>query len=146
MKAKEFWNHLCTKLGYKFFAGVPCKGSKHLYDKMDSKIMHYVPAVKENVALGLANGVRLSGMKCGVLFEARHIHNLMDELASFNLEYKIPIFMVAFGSTEDISSLLRLYKIPYRTLKSFKDLDFIARKTEITSTPAVCIIEEGVIE
>ncbi len=146
MKAEEFWHHLCTKLDYKFFSGVPCKGSKLLYDKMNSKIMHYVPAVKENVALGLVNGVCLSGLKCGVLFEARHIHNLMDGLTSFNLEYKIPIFMVAFGNAEDISSLIRPYKIPYRTLKSLKDLDFIARKAETTSAPVVCIIEEGVIE
>lgn len=148
IRAKEFWLYLCEDLNYRFFAGVPCVGLKPLYDKMNSKIMHYIPAVKENTALGMANGARLAGVKSCILMDMNKLYNIMDWILSFNLEYKVPILIVAYGDSYDLrfNKVLSSYKIPHRVMKDLKDLKFIANKSEKLAKPCICIIGKGVIE
>lgn len=148
VKAKEFWKYLCEKLGYKFFTGVPCYGLKNLYDAMSSKIMHYVPAVKEDIAVGLASGVSLSGIKSCILLDANRINIVMNWLVSFNLAYKLPPLIVVYKDCDCIGfeKTLKHYKIPYRNFAGeLKNLRFIINKIEKLSIPGVCIIGEGEI-
>lgn len=148
IEAKDFWNYLCEELNYRFFTGVPCMGLKPLYDKMNARIMHYVPAVKENTAVGLSSGTSLSDIKSGVLIDVNRIYNIMDWLVSFNIEYKVPLLIIAHSDEDCIkfNRILSLHKIPYRTLKNLKDLRFIVRKLEKLSVPGVIVIGEGVIK
>lgn len=150
VKAKEFWKYLCEKLGYKAFAGVPCVGLKQLYDKMDPRILHYVPAVKENVALGIVNGAFFAGTKSGVLIHIDRLHNILDGLSSFNLEYNVPLLIIAYCDEDSdikFKKVLSLYKIPYRNFSGeLKNLKFIINKIEKLSIPGVIIIRKGDIE
>jgi len=45
-KVNRSENVLIAGLNYRFFAGVPCKELKPLYESMSTKFMHYIPAVK----------------------------------------------------------------------------------------------------
>ena len=149
MTAKEFWEYLCKELNYRFFAGVPCKGLKLLYDNMDAKIMHYIPAVKENVALGLVSGSFLTGNKAAVIMNFDRLYNILDWMKSFNIHYHIPALIIAYDSESDdkITRALTAYKIPYRTAKNLKkDLRYITNKIAREEIPGVLILRKGVLE
>ena len=150
VKAKEFWNYLCEELEYRAFAGVPCIGLKRLYDKMDPRILHYVPAVCENVALGLVSGAFFAGTKGGLLIHINWLHNVLDQIVFFNLEYKVPLLIIAYcdeDSDTKFKKVLSLYKIPHRNFSGeLKNLKFIINKIEKLSVPGVVIIRKGDIE
>lgn len=96
-KASKFWSYLCDELNYRFFTGVACAGFKSIFDAMDSKVMHYVPAINERVALGIATGVSLAGHKSGLLIDANNYSYLKEEL-KFNDIHKIPVLIIASSS------------------------------------------------
>lgn len=149
VKAKEFWNYLCEELATRYFAGVPCVGLKPLYDKMDSRMLFYCPAVNEHVALGLVSGAFFVGVKGGILIHIDRSYNIIDGLVSFNLEYKVPLLIIAYNERDDnrFKKVLSLYKIPYKNFSGeLKNLKFIVNKIEKLSSPGICIIGEGEIE
>jgi len=148
MTAKEFWEYLCEELEFRFFAGVPCKELKPLYDSMDAKMMHYIPAVKENVALGLVSGSFLAGIKAAVLMNFDRLYNILDWTKSFNMHYHIPALIIAYDSEDDAKMIKALitYKIPHRIVKNLeKDLKYITNKIEKEKIPGVLIIRKGIL-
>lgn len=148
IKAKVFWEYLCMDLNYKFFAGVPCIGLKPLYDKMDSRIMHYVPAVEESVSLGLVSGAFLSGIKGGILIDIKNLHNVLSSLCNFNLKYNVPFLIIAAIDNENqFNKILSMYKIPRRDLsENFKkDLKYITNKSERLQIPGLITVRKGVL-
>jgi len=149
MEAKEFWKLLCEEMDYRFFAGVPCKGLKPLYDSMSPQFMHYIPAVKEDVALALTSGAALTGTKSAVLIKFNRLYNMFDCVSSFNNAYKIPVLILAYGDSDKIELVktLTTHKIPYRVLRDVRrDLRYVIKRIENSSVPGVAIIEEGVLE
>lgn len=106
---KDFWNHLCVDLGYRFFSGVPCNGLKLLYDTMDAEIMYYVPAVDERIAIRIASGVAMSGDKAGVLVRSSCMENIKD-IIKFNDVYEVPILFIVYEDREILS--------PYNIVKA----------------------------
>lgn len=148
IESKDFWQYLCEELNYRFFAGVPCIGLKPLYDKMDSRIMHYVPAIGEKTSLGLVSGAFLSGLKGGILISMESIHNVLGSLCSFNLEYRVPLLIIVYGEDKICDKILSTYKLPRRKLsENFKkDLNYIISKSEKGNIPGVIIIGKGVLE
>jgi len=142
IKAKEFWEYLCEELNYRFFAGVPCDGLTALYNKMDAQIMHYMPAVSENIALGLINGARLASVKGCVFIDINRLYILMDTLVSFNLRYDVPIFIIAYCDEDkiDYKKILNLNKIKHRTFNGLSSLKYIANKS------GVLVLRKGDIE
>lgn len=90
---KDFWDVLKDN-DYKFFSGVPCSILTNIlnYALKDPEI-RYIPAVRENNALGLASGAYLTGVKSGILIQNSGLGNIINALTSFNLIYKIPILM-----------------------------------------------------
>jgi len=148
MKVKEFWHFLCEELDYRFFAGVPCKGFKPLYDTMSSKFLHYIPAVKEDVALALTSGASVAGTKSVVIIELDRIYNLMDGLSSFSGEYKIPVLILAYDGTDNINSkrISGAAKVPYRVVSNVKrDIRYLTNQIDKKQMPAVAIIKEGTL-
>lgn len=94
---KDFWNILCKDYNYRFFAGIPFKGSDLLYASMDAEIMHYVPASNEHIALNLATGARVSGFKSGVILSSRMINKLDLD---FNSNFDVPILFLSILDKE----------------------------------------------
>ena len=144
VKAKEFWNYLCNELDYRFFAGVVCKGLKPLYDKMSPDFLHYIPAVNERVALGLASGASLSGVKSGILINVDGIYSIYEPLINFVNDYKIPFLILAYNENGRKIEL----GIPKSELKDDKftvKLKTLSNKSEKLQIPGIFYIRKGII-
>jgi len=100
VKAKDFWDLICTKLDYRFFSGVPSIELRPLYDTMSPEIMHYVPAIDDYISLGLTAGAFLSGYKSAVLISPDKIKGVMVQYRGFNEKFNIPTLFITNGLKE----------------------------------------------
>ncbi len=147
IKVKEFWEFLCNDLNYRFFSGVPCEGLYPLYNIMDSRMMHYVPAVNERTALGVVSGVRYTGMKGGVLMQASNALKIVDLVLNYNIKSKIPLLIFAYKDIV-IHQGLFLFELPSFNLETRfkKGLKDLANKSEMLSVPGVVLIKKGIFD
>lgn len=134
VKSKEFWNHLCKKLDYRLFAGVPCLGLNPLYKTMDKDIMHYMPSVNERIGMGIVSGGWLAGFKGGVLLPASFLAGLTKEIQLIK-DFNIPMLLIVYEDTKVT------YPFWHRELSEDfkKDLDKIASR----SKPSILLIRKG---
>ena len=143
VKAKDFWNYLCKELDYRFFAGVVCPELAPLYKKMNSEIMHYIPAANERIALGLVSGAHTAGFKSGLLMDMKYAYDLTS-LFNFNIEYKIPFLVIGHG---DEDSLLA-YDFPRAmiTTDNFqKKVSSVVKLIEKESVPGLLVFKGGIL-
>ncbi|MBX7464496.1 phosphonopyruvate decarboxylase [Streptomyces sp. NPDC059095] len=92
MISAEFFCAELDRHGYGFFSGVPCsflKGPFALLEQRGS----YVPAPNEGIALSMAAGSELSGVKSAVLAQNSGLGNLLDPLTSLSMAYEIPLLL-----------------------------------------------------
>jgi sulfopyruvate decarboxylase TPP-binding subunit len=144
VKAKEFWEYLCKELEYRFFAGVACKGLNPLYKKMNSDIMHYIPAANERIALGLIAGAYVGGFKGGLLMDMRFKNDITTFL-NFSLDYKIPFIIIGYSSIEE-EKLIYDLPIIYVLDGDYKDdISRVTSESESNCVPGVIVIEEDVL-
>jgi sulfopyruvate decarboxylase TPP-binding subunit len=136
IKAKEFWNVLCKDLDYKFFSGVATSYLKPLYKAMDSDIMHYVPAADESVALGLASGAHLSGVKSGIIIDMNFMSDLFRQL-EFNKEFKIPILIIGYSD-----KYWGTYP-PAKHIRKKEDILELVSEVEKARAPGIMVFGEG---
>ena len=164
MDAQAFWDVLKAR-GLTFFAGVPDSTFQETYNLMvtDPEI-RYVPAVREDVALGVASAAYFGGMLGGVMMQNSGIGNIVNSLTSFSLMYKIPVLLIVgwrgYGGppndapehwimgvkTPDIFDLL---EIPYEILESDNlesAVDRLLAAMEKHSVPGALLVRAGVIE
>ena len=94
MDSAAFWGVLKLR-GLNFFSGVPDSTFGEAYNFMvrDPEI-RYVPAVREDVALGVASAAYFAGGLGGVMMQNSGIGNIINPLTSFSLMYKIPALLV----------------------------------------------------
>lgn len=90
MNAEELRSEL-KKLGFDFFTGVPCSILDGIIGALGAE---YVPAVREDTALGLAAGAYLGGKKPCVLMQNSGLGYSLNVLTSLNLIYDIPVLML----------------------------------------------------
>jgi len=148
VKAEEFWSFLCNELDYRFFAGIPCKGLKPLYDTMSPEFMHYIPAVNERVAAGMCNGARLAGVKSAMLIDLKNIYSIFDLIFNFNSIYKIPFLIIAYENNKiNLNKIGFDVKHKYLSKTLFKpSLRKFVKVVEEDNTTGIVIIKEGVLE
>jgi sulfopyruvate decarboxylase subunit alpha len=92
--AHEFWDILKSER-VTFFAGVPCSLLEGVIAAgLADPAVTYIPAVREDVALGIASAAHLTGRRGGILLQNSGLGNVVNPLTSFNLIYRIPILMV----------------------------------------------------
>jgi sulfopyruvate decarboxylase subunit alpha len=81
--------------GFDFFTGVPCTliGNliMHLTDRSDTT---YIPAVREDVAVGVASGAYMAGKMPVVLMQNSGLGQCLNALTSLNLIYKLPCLLI----------------------------------------------------
>jgi hypothetical protein len=137
VKAKKFWEHLCNKLDYRLFAGIPCLGLNPLYKVMDKDMLHYIPAVNDRIAFGIVSGGFLAGFKGGVLLSANFLVGLKSEFQMVK-DFNIPILLIVY------SDVKTTYPFWHKELSDNfeKDLDKIASRNK----PSTLLIKEGVLE
>jgi len=149
VKAKDFWEYLCNELDYRVFSGVPCLGFKSLYDNMDSDIMHYIPAIKEDIALGIMSGTAMIGWKTGIFLHVDNVYNILNTLEKFNLVYKVPLIIFIYKDKDNklldkFISMNKINKI-YLTDEFKKQLKILNSKMEKTLTPSIVFIGKDLL-
>ena len=164
MDPKTFWDALKAR-GLTFFAGVPDSTFQRAYNVMvQDPDIRYVPAVREDVALGLASAPYFAGGLGGVIMQNSGIGNIVNPLTSFSLMYKIPVLLLVgwrgYGGpsndapehwimgtkTPDFFDLLEM---PYEILEPDNldtVLDRLLNAIGERSVPGALLVRAGVIE
>jgi sulfopyruvate decarboxylase subunit alpha len=149
--------------GFDFFTGVPDSTFKKLLRRLESAPeFGYVPAVSENVAVGLAVGAWLGGRQPVAFMQNSGLALAINALASLAAIYKIPMLLVVGwrghdgqdspehkltgAATLPLLDALRLpYLVPQRaTVES--DLRTAAQTMHAERTPFALVCPPGVIE
>ena len=78
-------------LGFDFFTGVPCSLLGGIIEALGQE---YVPAVREDTALGMAAGAYLGGRRPCVLMQNSGLGYSLNVLTSLNMMYDIPVLML----------------------------------------------------
>ena len=164
MNAQSFWDVLKSR-GLTFFSGVPDSTFREPFNVMvrDSDI-RYVPAVREDVALGVASAAYFAGRMGGVMMQNSGIGNIVNPLTSFSLMYKVPVLLLVgwrgYGGPPNDApehwimgvktpELFDLLELPYRileadNLEAVLDPLLVAMKEQ--SVPGALLVRAGVIE
>ena len=80
---------------YKFFTGVPCSLlSGLIYELEDQQEVRYIPAVREDAAVGLCTGAYLAGAMPVLLMQNSGLGYSLNAFTSLNLIYKIPMLVI----------------------------------------------------
>lgn len=163
MEAQEFCRVLKVR-GLNFFAGVPDSTFQTLYRVMlQDEGLRYIPAVRENVALGIASAAHFVGRRGGVIMQNSGIGNVVNPLTSFSLIYRIPLLLIigwrGYGGPPNdapehwimgakTAALLDLMEIPYEilTLDNLETaLDGLLARMEKHMFPGALLVRPGVI-
>lgn len=163
MEAKRFWQDLKHR-GLTFFSGVPDSTFQAAYDVMLSDPdIRYVPAVREDVALGVASAAYFVGRRGGVIMQNSGLGNLVNPLTSFSLMYRIPLLLLigwrGYGGPpndapehwimgEKTPALLDLLGVPYAIMEPDEPttaLDALLAAIDAKSVPGALLVRAGVI-
>ena len=164
MDAKTFWDALKAR-GLTFFAGVPDSTFKDAYNVMvEDPEIRYVPAVREDVALGVASAAYFSGRLGGVMMQNSGVGNLVNPVTSFSNLYRIPALLIigwrGYGGPPNDApehwimgvktpEILDLLEVPYEILEPDNlelALDRLLGAIEVHSAPGALLVRAGVIE
>ena len=159
----EFWGAL-KRRGFTFFAGVPDSTFGEAYNAMiEDPEIQYVPAVREDVALGVASAAYFAGRRAGVVMQNSGVGNLVNPIASFSLVYGIPVLLIVGwrgygGPANDApehwvmgaktEETLDLFDIPHVKLEAGSlapALDALIEKMDELSRPAALLVPRGVL-
>jgi phosphonopyruvate decarboxylase len=148
--------------GYDFFTGVPCSMISSLIATLETHPrLPYVPAVREDVAVGMAAGAWLAGRRPMVLMQNSGLGTSLNALVSLSLMYRLPALLLVtwrgHASTDapehhlmgEISpSLLEMIRIPHRILSAKTIADDIAwgrAESDRLSQPVALLLPPNVL-
>ena len=158
MKASEVAEELKTS-GITFLSGVACSLLAPLIEVVTANDdFTYIPAPRENLALGLSSGAWLGGRAAGVIMQNSGLGHITNALTSFNLIYKIPVLLVIGWRGYDpddapehtimgpaTPKLLDLLGVRYRSLEAPSDVSEMADEAQRSSLPAALLVKPRAI-
>ena len=164
MDSTRFLNALKSRR-ITFLAGVPDSTFQPLYSELlQDPEFQYIPAVREDVALGVASAAYFDGKLGAVLMQNSGIGNIVNALSSFNLMYRIPALLIVgwrgYGGRPNDApehwimgvktpELLGLLDVPYEVLEPEgleKTLDRLLARMDDLSVPGALLVPAGVIK
>ena len=81
--------------GFNFFTGVPDSTFKGVINILENDVtVSYIPAVREDAAIGLATGAYLGGHRPMVLMQNSGLGVSINALASLPILYQIPMLVL----------------------------------------------------
>jgi phosphonopyruvate decarboxylase len=154
---------LLERRGFDFFAGVPCSLIEDLIATLEAHPrLPYIPAPREDVAVGLAAGAWFAGRRPAVLMQNSGLGTSLNALASLALMYGLPsLLLVTWRGhrgkdapehilTGEISPrLLELLRIPHRVLAADTleaDLSWAVETMDGAMQPVALLVPPGVVE
>jgi sulfopyruvate decarboxylase alpha subunit len=132
MRALQFLE-LLEKNQFDFFTGVPCSYVKPLIavlnERRNENHTFHIPAVREDIAVGLAAGAYLAGKSPVVYMQNSGLGYSLEAVASLHLIYRFPtLFLVTYRGPNDpgmeehqimglhTEEILQTFKIKYSLL------------------------------
>ena len=109
MKVSDFWSLLCGEFGYHFFTGVPNTSLASLFNSLNAKILHFVPAIDDAIAVDIAAGVCLCGDKAAVLCSPYTFKLGYAQITNFIIKNKVPVLFII--AIEDDFLGLKTFKL-----------------------------------
>jgi phosphonopyruvate decarboxylase len=155
---------LLDRHGFDFFTGVPCSLVEDVIAALEGRAggARYVPAVREDVAVGIAAGAWLAGRMPCVLMQNSGLGTSLNALASLSLMYGFPaLLLVTWRGFEGKDApehiltgaitpqLLHLLGIPHRVLSEAAAADDIAwamKEMNSRLQPVALIVPPKVVE
>ena len=148
--------------GYDFASGVPCSLIESLIATLETHPrLPYVPAVREDVAVGIAAGAWLAGRRPLVLMQNSGLGTSMNALVSLSLMYRLPALLLVtwrgyagkdapehLVMGEISPGLLDMMRIPHRVLSARSVADDVAwgrAESERLSQPVALLLPPGVL-
>jgi phosphonopyruvate decarboxylase len=148
--------------GYDFSSGVPCSLIESLIATLETHPrLPYVPAVREDVSVGIAAGAWLAGRRPMVLMQNSGLGTSMNALVSLSLMYRLPALLLVtwrgYAGKDapehllmgEISpGLLDMMRIPHRVLSARSVADDVAwgrAESERLSQPVALLLPPGVL-
>lgn len=146
--------------GFDFFAGVPCSLIEDLIHALESHPrLPWIPAVREDVAVGLAAGAWMAGRRPAVLMQNSGLGTSLNALASLSLMYGFPALLLVtwrgLGGKdapehilmgEITPRVLDLLGIPYRVLAPASlatDIAWAATEMDSRHAPVALLVPPG---
>jgi phosphonopyruvate decarboxylase len=148
--------------GYDFFAGVPCSLVGDAIAVLETHPrLPYVPAVREDVAVGLAAGAWLAGRSPLVIMQNSGLGTSLNAVVSLSLMYRLPALLLVtwrgYGGKDapehivmgEISPrLLDLIGVPHRVLgvdTVAADMAWARAESARLSQPVALLLPPGVM-
>ncbi len=163
MDSQAFWGVLKAR-GLTFMSGVPDSTFGDAYNYMvDDPEIRYIPAVREDVALGVASAAYFAGGLGGVMMQNSGIGNIVNPLTSFSLMYKIPVLLIVgwrgFGGPPNDApehwimgvktpEIFDLLEVPYKIMEPEdleSHLDHLLATIKEDSIPGALLVRSGLI-
>jgi len=164
MKGRQFLQ-LLEKHGFDFFTGVPCTYVKPLIAVLNERgkgnSNFHVPAVREDIAVGLAAGAYLAGKSPVIYMQNSGLGYSLEAIASLHLIYNFPtLFLVTYRGPNDpgmeehqvmgqhTEEILKAFKIKYSLLKetlSETGIKEISDYMQQTQLPYVLLVTKGAL-
>ncbi len=149
--------------GFSFASGVPCSYFKQMIDKVQMlDAISYVPATREDEAIGIASGIAFGGKRAFVIMQNSGYATIGDALTSLAQLYRLPmLIIISYRGLEPdrdfpehslmgevTEDLLKSYRVPFWDLKKeswHQTLEDAIARMEETSRPVALLIREGVV-
>jgi phosphonopyruvate decarboxylase len=162
MYAREFLDTL-EQQGFDFFTGVPCSYFTPLLEILkDRDFTAHVPAVREDIAVGVAAGAYLAGKRPVVYMQNSGLGYSLEAFASLPCIYRIPMLvMVSYRGPEDpdweehfimgkyTENLLETFEMPYSIFSGTAgapDISMIAAHLAATRFPYFLLLTRNSLE
>lgn len=121
---------------FRLATGVPCSLLKGLFAQLEDPTsaarrngLRYLPAPREDSALGVASGAAVAGERATVLLQNSGLGYCLNVLTSFNLIYQVPVLLIVSWRGHDdtdavehdvigrqLLPLLELFELPHQLL------------------------------
>jgi phosphonopyruvate decarboxylase len=153
---------LLDRQGFDFFTGVPCSLVEDLIAALERHPRApWLPAVREDVAVGLAAGAWLGGRRPAVVMQNSGLGTSLNALASLSLMYGLPVLLIVTwrgyagqDAPEHIlmgeisPKLLDLLGVPYRVLSADsvdEHLRWARHELDAREIPVALLVPPGVV-
>ncbi len=160
--SSEFLKFLREK-GFSFATGVPCSYFTRMINDLENlESIHYIPASREDEAVGIASGLAFGGKRAFVIMQNSGYATIGDALTSLAQLYKLPMLLIISwrGLEPDrdfpehslmgevTQESLFSYRVPHLELKVEdwqQTIDLANTKMKETSRPVALLVKQGVI-
>jgi phosphonopyruvate decarboxylase len=149
--------------GFNFCTGVPCTILKDIILCLSSDPdLPYIPATREDEAMGIATGAYLAGKQPIVMMQNSGLGSSINPLASLDILYRIPIMLLISWRGyqgkdapehlimgEAMSKLLEALGIPYQVISEDNPEAAISASVKAMrekKIPAAAILRSGIVQ